>query len=534
MINFSATAPARKWLVPVFFAMVLALGLSVFRDYGISIDEKQSRSNGMTTLKHVGRMVAPAWVAADHNFKEFTTPLPEYNDRDYGVVFETPVSLLERLLGLQDGRDKYLLRHLCTFLVCFGGIVALYQLAARRYADWRMGLLAATWLLLSPRLFAESFYNDKDAVFMAMFAIATNASISLLLRPTMSRALVAALAGAATIDIRIVGVVLPGATLAMLVWRGLRAEVRWPRMGSVAAVYIGAIGVLVVALWPYLWPAPLANFASAFQRMSAFRWGGTVLYLGEFVPAAEVPWHYTLVWLGITTPLLYVGGGILGIGLVLRDVVHHRWRLWHNEQGMQDFFFLGLFVGPLLAVIAMHSVLYDGWRQVYFVYPAFLLLALRGWWELASWRSRWASWPKLVYIISALSLGITAAQIVRDHPLQNLYFNALAGPDIEHRFDMDYWGVGFRKDLEYILDHEMRPVIYVYTPTPDYYINLAEVNLQMIPAFQRDRIRVVDRPELADYFITNYRWHPEDYPYENEVYQLRVDGNRVHSIFQLH
>ena len=161
MINLSATAPARKWLVPVFFAMVLGLGLSVFRDYGISIDEKQSRSNGMTTLKHLGQMVAPAWVAADHNFKEFTTPLPEYNDRDYGVVFETPVSLLERLLDLQDGRDKYLLRHLCTFLVCFGGIVALYQLAARRYADWRIGLLAATCYCFRPGCSPNRFIMTK-------------------------------------------------------------------------------------------------------------------------------------------------------------------------------------------------------------------------------------------------------------------------------------------------------------------------------------------------------------------------------------
>jgi hypothetical protein len=55
----------------------------------------------------------------------------------------------------------------------------------------------------------------------------------------------------------------------------------------------------------------------------------------------------------------------------------------------------------------------------------------------------------------------------------------------------------------------------------------------MLPAAQRDRVRIVQNPEEADYFITNYRWHPEPYPYNFEVFQLRADGRRVHSVFKL-
>jgi hypothetical protein len=527
MRSFSADAPARRWAVPAFFALVLLLGLLIFRDYGLSIDENQSRDNGMITLKHVAQKVAPAWVAADHDFDKYNTPLAEYYDRDYGVAFETPVALAERLLGIADGGNKFLFRHLCTFLVCFGGLIAMYQLAARRFRDWRLGLLAALWLLLSPRLFADFFYNDKDAVFMALFAIATNTGVRLLLRPTAGRALGHALICAITIDVRIMGVLLPLATVALLAWRGVRGEVRWARVAGIGALYAVVLAGLVVALWPYLWPAPLDNFLAAFEKMKTFRWGGMVLYRGSMVMATDLPWHYALVWLGITTPLLYLAAGLLGGTLVLYQLARQRWRLWADAAGLQDVLFLGLFAGPLLAVIVLHSVLYDGWRQLYFIYPAFLLLALRGWVAAARWKPRGAWWPRAFYGATALSLVLTAAQMVRDHPLQNVYFNLLAGQPVAERYELDYGGVGYRQDLEYIIGHEPRPVVKVAGANP------AEFNRLMLPAFQRERLQFVENPDSADYFITNYRWHPGDYPYPFEAHQVRADGRRVHSVFKL-
>lgn len=528
MLDFSVASPVRRWLVPGFFVAFLVLGLGIFRDYGISFDENQSRDNGMTTLKHVAQWVAPAWVAADRDFDKYQVPLAQYTDRDYGVAFETPVSLLEQLLGLHGTRAQFLLRHLCTFLVCFGGVVAVYQLAARRFADWRLGLLAAAWLVLSPRLFAESFYNDKDAVFMALFAIATNTGVRLLLRPTWGRAAGHALACALTIDVRIMGVLLPVATLALLAWRAAQGELRWGPAARAAALYGPLLAVLVVLFWPYLWHAPWQNFAIAFDNMSKFRWGGPVLYLGSATSAPYLPWHYPLVWIGITTPLLYLGASLVGIFLVIRELTRHGWRLWAGPQEAQDVLFLGLLAGPLLAVIALHSVLYDGWRQLYFIYPALLLLALRGWVAAARWRPRWAVWPGAWAALTAASMAWVAVAMVRDHPLQNVYFNALAGRHAGTRFELDYWGVGYKQDLEWIVTHDAQPVIAVYcTSGPGHFNALA------LPDAQRDRLKFVDSPAEADYLITNYRWHPEPYPYEHESFQLRADGRRVHSVFRL-
>lgn len=529
MINLSRSSPHQRWLVPLFFVLLLAMGLLIYQDYGISIDEPVSRNNGLITLKHVALKISPAWVAANPEFGYFQTPLAEYQDRDYGVAFEATVTFLEKLFHLYETRDQYHFRHLCTFLVCWGGLIAFYQLAARRFNDWRIGLLATSWLVVSPRLFADFFYNDKDAVFMALFVISINTGVRMLLRPSAGRIGWHALACALTIDVRIMGVLLPLATFALLTWRGVVKEMNWRQLLTVSMAYAVLTSGLIVLFWPYLWPSPLENFLTAFQNMKTFRWGGTVLYFGENVSSLALPWHYAPVWISITTPILYLGAGLLGIIVVTWQIIQQRWRIWQNEQQLQDVMFLGLFAGPLAAVIVMHSALYDGWRQLYFIYPAFLLLAVRGWVAVSQSISNRARWSRLLYGATALSLLVTAAQMVRDHPYQNVYFNWLVGPHVMQRFELDYWGLGYQEDLVYIAAHDPRQYINVYSPAP----TPAYIARLMLPDKDRERLIMVDAPEKADYVITSYRGHPQPYPYPNEVYQIRADGRLIHSVFKL-
>jgi hypothetical protein len=122
---------------------------------------------------------------------------------------------------------------------------------------------------------------------------------------------------------------------------------------------------------------------------------------------------------------------------------------------------------------------------------------------------------------------------VRDHPFQNVYFNVLAGPNVERRFEMDYWGLGYRRDLEYVAAHDTRPVVKVFAPGP----SGAQLNLWLLPPEQRDRLHFVDTPEQADYFLTNFRipgyrsFHDRYYPFE--VYQQWVDGRKIHAVYEL-
>ena len=256
----------RQFCVYGFFSALLLLGLGVYSDYGISWDEDLSRATGMVSLRYVAEKIAPDLIA--YHQDGTSPPLREWVNRVYGVVFELPAHMLERLLHLDEVGARYRLRHLLTFLVCFGGIMAVYQFGKQRFANWRLGLLGAAWLVLSPRLFAESFYNSKDAVFMALFAVAMLTGVQLLRQPTRGWAAWHALACTAAIGVRVMALVLPVATLGWLGLRMLDSNMTWRTAWQVAGLYGGLLSGLVLALWPYLWAAPWTNLQLAFRHMS--------------------------------------------------------------------------------------------------------------------------------------------------------------------------------------------------------------------------------------------------------------------------
>jgi hypothetical protein len=514
----------------IFFLVLLAVGLGVYRDYGISSDEPTSRTNGAVTLKYVAERFAPSLLTGAASGLE---PLNKYLDQDYGVAFEAPAVALEVMLGIGDKKNVFMFRHLLTFLVALAGIYAVQRMTDRRFSDWRIGLLAAVFLVLTPRLFAESFYNSKDVVFMAVFAIAMNTTVAFVLKPSFKAAFLHALASAVAIDVRIMAVILPAATVAILFVRLLKRELPIPQTCLALAVYLAAASILVPAMWPWLWSDPIGNFVQAFENMSKFRWDKEVLYMGRFVPSTDLPWHYVLVWISITTPLLYLTLFLVGAFQTLRQIASRGIGLWKSDEELQDTIFLGLFAAPIAAVILLHSVLYDGWRQLYFIYPAFLLLAVRGWVSLWGNDLVWTIRKSLLAVVTAISFVHTAVWMWKAHPFQNVYFNALAGTGLRSRYELDYWGLANRKALEYILRNDHSEVINVGV---DSFTSLREA-FNMIDARQIKRLRYSHDLNSARYFVTNYRLvkDPDDAKYAKDYdlfFQIRVDDEVIISVFR--
>jgi hypothetical protein len=517
--------------VGLFFLLLLLLAISRYRDYGISWDETRQRLTGAVTLKYVAEAFhVPASKAP---WMERLPSLATYQDRDYGVAFEAPAFALEQLLGLKDFRDVYMFRHFLTFLVFFGGVYAVYRLALRRFSDWRIGLLSALFLVLTPRFFAESFYNSKDIVFMAIFAVAMNTTISFVLRPRVNTAFVHALGTAVAIDVRIMALFLMVVSVALLLIRLIRRELPFGRTSLVLALYVVGTCIFVVVMWPYLWSRPLGHLVQAFKNMAHFRWGGEIRYMGAFIQPTALPWHYTFTWIGITTPLFYLVLFVVGVFVTCRHIVTRGVKLWQDDAELQDILFLVLFFGPIAAVVSFHSVLYNGWRQLYFIYPAFLLLATKGWVVAWSAALTWTRYKISLLVLTAISVVCTAMWMWKAHPLENVYFNVLAGKNVRARYEVDYWGLGDRKALEYILEHDNSPVITVWADS----VTPLEKSLFMLKPEDRRRISIEENKGIPYYLLTNYYGVKEadnaKFGREYELfYELKVGDQVVLSVFR--
>lgn len=517
----SRLSPAKACII-LFFAAVLAAGLFTFDDHGISGDEIVNRNNGIVARGYA--------FGGDED-------LLSSRDRHYGTFFEIPLVILEKAFALSDVREIFLFRHLATFLLYYAGIVFFYLAGKRIYGGVFIPLLGCVFFVLSPRIFSHAFYNSKDIAFMVFYIISTYTLLVFLEKRSIMRGIFHALSCAALIDVRVAGIAVPAMTVLLYAlfcvtkkepsrcgWRGV-------------AAYLAMLPAFTVLFWPLLWNSPVKGMAEAFRQMARFPWKDNVLYLGSYVPAPALPWHYAPVWILITTPVMYsvlFFTGLLDNMSALRGGAAGYLR---SRQG--QFAAVLLFFAPLCTVISGGSVLYDGWRHMFFIYPAFLLVALSG---VSAIKDRISSISLpaaknaagfLCILVLAGALVLTGSGMVRMHPYQNVYFNVLAGnrENIRNNFEVDYWGLSYAEALRYIASADERQRISVY-------ISSLPGRIGSIPAFmlekgERERFVFTDDPGQADYFVTNYRWHREDYPFDDEVYSITVDGMKILSVFKL-
>jgi hypothetical protein len=183
-------------------------------------------------------------------------------------------------------------------------------------------------------------------------------------------------------------------------------------------------------------------------------------------------------------------------------------------------------------------VLYDGWRQLYFIYPPFVLLCIYGFNFLFE-----KDLGKLIAIGSFAAFISSGFFMVNNHPFQHVYFNKFIdtrSPEhLRKQFELDYWGTSYKQSLEYILEHDQSPSINVSVQNSP-----GRDNREILTFEERKRINIVGSPrnrgltgklENATYFITNYRWHPEDYEDLEQAkwHSIKVGNNTINAIFKL-
>jgi hypothetical protein len=520
----------RHSAVPVvlFFIALLVIGLASFRDYGISWDEPLQRKYG----QHLYDFVTKG------DLRMIEGPM-----KYYGPAFEMCLFFLQKALGLEDTRSIYFMRHLMTFLVFLLGVFFFYRLCRLIFRSWKVGLLGAAMLVLSPRIFAESFYNPKDMPFLALFVISIYTLVRYLDAKTIRWAVTHAIACAVLVDIRIVGLLVPlftaGFVAADVAGAGRRgAHVVRQVLGF--GVFGGVLAAAVVLMWPTLWQRPLYHLAQAFREMSHYPQDAPVLYLGQYTQPRDLPWHYGVVWIGISTPLLYIVGFLLGCLVLLRrasgGLIRHNIGVLSGRfpegliSGRDSAVLLLWFFFPVLYVMLSRATLFDGWRHIYFVYPAFVGIALVGFCGafrfLRGCIRSGAFRIVATIVVVAVTLGmLNIARIMfKYHPYEHLYFNVLAGGirGAEGRFDLDYWGLSYRQALEHILRIDGDAVIPVCVHTRP-----GRVNAEILPVQDRQRLVFETNPYDAEYYLTSMRWEKVNYLPEQIVREIYVDGARI-------
>ncbi|NDC39212.1 MAG: hypothetical protein EBZ48_14395, partial [Proteobacteria bacterium] len=251
----------------------------------------------------------------------------------------------------------------------------------------------------------------------------------------------------------------------------------------------------------------VASFLHAVEEMGKFPWEGMVRYLGEKYVAAELPWHYPLVWIAATTPPLFLV--LFGVGSLVSLKRAVSAPCIFLRQYQTDLIAAAALVLPVALVLITRATLYDGWRHLFFIFPLVLYFAVVGFEAILSIlqlerfnRVRRYLFP-VVVATPLLSLGILAGTLRELHPLQNVYFNFVAAPNARENFELDYWGISHLQILRYLLATDSTSPILVSATEP-----AARFNTKFLPESDRNRIAFRPVGNRAHYFLTTHRFNP--------------------------
>ena len=445
--------------VVFFFVIFLFIGFYVYKDYGISSDELYARFLGLVSLNYVTSLLFPDFT---FNFQN-TNLLPDLHNFEWkanGVFYEMLLVVIENILNFKNFNEILHLRHLINFLFFFIANIFFYLIIKDLYNNNFLAITGTFFLFFTPRIFANSFYNNKDLVFLSFLIITLYFLIRIFKNFNLKNIIFFTLFSSISISIRVMGIYIPLLFIVFYFFECLKYKEYFFKSYKNLLIFIALNILFTILFWPFLWSSPLENFIIALKSYSHFPWDGNVFYLGEFIKSTHLPWHYSLVWILVTTPigmilLFLIGFFVISVRFCSRFVNMSYARplndIWSSKNEKINLFIFVIFIFPIFSVIALNSVLYNGWRHLYFIYPFFILLSIYGIAHLFKIfrNNKFKSYLKIL-IISFLISNIY--NVIKLHPFQNVYFNILFESKANKYFDIDYWGISNKHVLEKIYE----------------------------------------------------------------------------------
>lgn len=451
---------ARRVLPCLMFLLILAVGLIVYDDYGIPYDDVQERRTTLVNLKYILRSAAPSLSLPAE--LESAQDLLQWGDRYYGVAAQLPTAIVEYIFGFSfSWRRIFMLRHFWTFLQFFAALIFFFLILRRRFRSTFLAMAGVLCLWLSPRIFADAFYNIKDIPFLSWVIIASYFMFLRIENSSKSALALFAFFSAIATNTRVVGgiLLLLGFVVLVIEFIRKRRPVRSFLFDCLILFLVYGVGWVLIS--PVAWSDPIGAMIQTLRYFSAHPHPLAELYFGTVLTSKPLPWHYLPVWIGITTPILIVVSFVIGAGIFTRRLMLRRGRESAFELQLMDGYAAALVVLPVLSAILLNSTLYNGWRHFYFVYPWIIFIsAICADWLLRMDRRMARSAATAIVI---LGIGWLAGWNLRFHPYQYVYFGGFLAESQREDFENDYWGVSGRRTLEKIIETDSASRVAVST-----------------------------------------------------------------------
>ena len=524
----------------MFFFFIYVIGLLIFKDYGLTLDDEHYRINGVYYKNFIKQYLN---LLVSFNFTDLKLLGKEIETgslKNHPVIFETILAFLADILKLSDTKSIYNLSHLLNFSIYSLSLFFFYKIIKNRYNSEIIGLLAILIIFVTPRFFAESFYNSRDIFFFSLFIFFLYTLQKLLNKNNTKNIILLSFTSALLINAKILGIIPFIVFLFMYIFYIFgNQENAFNNVKKVFTLLITTF-IFIVILWPYLWFSPIENFIKGYSDIIKAHNNLLVLtyFSGEYLSSTNTPWFFRIFWFFITTPLIVVFIFALGFVMMVKKFISKILELdeknsdiWKNKFEFFDFYTVITLVIVVFLTIKFNESQFNGWRHLYFLYASIIFIFTYGYKKIQSNRNKIIK--NLLNIFIILSIIYNSLWIFKNHPYQNNYFNIASINYSINKFDLDYWGLSNYQAIKYILENDDSKTINISSVSfADLETTILKLDLE-----NKKRINIVHDFSKADYIIDsymkrirgNFSINQEEYA---KYYDIKINKSSINTVYK--
>ena len=365
------------------FLVFIFIGLSIYKDFGIGIEEHFQRKNGFFWLNQflVFFNFEELSILAESKYQEILLEYPMLPDTNYfnfyGVIFDLPLAFSEIVFNIDNTKDYFHLRHLTIFIIFFLSSIAFYQIIKKRFNNNFVIFLGLLFYIGSPRIFGDSFHNNKDILFLSLLTLSIYFLFKFFRKPKNKHLILFCLFSAIATSTRIMGIYLPILTIFFIFIEYLTNKSNFVLFLKRFLKIIFFYFLFLYLHYPYIWELNIFEFFTWFKKF--FYWMDIkILFDGNYYSIKYLPRTYLPFWIFISTPFIILIFSFLGFFILLKrffkrllNIKHQKIvnsDFWLTKNEKIDLFIFISFTSFFTYAILLNVAMLSGWRHFYFLH----------------------------------------------------------------------------------------------------------------------------------------------------------------------
>jgi hypothetical protein len=525
----------------IFFICYFLLGLLIYKDYGIGIEEHFQRQNGFYWLKKILTLFKlddlNIIAIEKYNAIRFYDPsLPNIEFFNfYGITFDVPAAFIEVVFKLNDSKLYFELRHLFNFIFFFISSIFFYLILKKRFKHKIVIFIGTIIYIINPRIFGDSFHNNKDIFFLSFLTICIFFLFKYFEKQKLKNIILLCFFAAIATSSRIMGIYLPILLFIFMFTDYLSKKILIKDFFHQILLILFFFITFLYAHYPYMWKLNIFEFISWFKAFF-YHMNFRLLFLGDYYHIKYLPRLYLPIWISISLPIYILTLLVIGYLLIFRRLFKRiinislqertysdLWRSLDEKKDLFVFFSLTLF---LMFATLLNTAMASGWRHFYFLHIFIIYVAIYSLNLIFLFCKR----KKInIYIFKTINI-ILVYFIIKEtfifHPYQSLYFNSLINHKNHFNFPKDSPSLTRLDALKFIIkDGKDLSKISV-------------ANASWTPLYNgKDLLNILDKKKLifvgqdydkADYIYTNFDYEVD--PRYNKKYYISNQFSEIKKI----